>query len=246
MTKYDDYLQYLKHVDDETLLSFKKEIKDLNDNIVAQKEQSKQQLSTQKTEYESKISDLKKQFKEKEEVLNKTITETKRNCEKEIMSIQDDCKKKIDSQKADYETKIADLKKESKNIEGALNQSIDEAKENYEEEIKMLRTKLSTEKARYTKDMKKSSAEVESQRNDIEEWRQKADMYENMYAETKSKIKELSNIRITFVIMVTLCTAFMFIFVYLIYILSNKDKHYSLWRWMRCDKYSDALIVKEG
>lgn len=89
MTQYDEYLQYLKHVDDTTLQDFEEEKRKLQDDITATKKQSrqeiksiedkcKQEIEKQKSACETKISEIKQQFKDKESVLNQTLADAKK------------------------------------------------------------------------------------------------------------------------------------------------------------------------
>lgn len=99
MTQYDEYLQYLKHVDDTTLQDFEKEKRKLQDDITATKNQSiqkiksiedkcKQEIEKQKSACETKISEIKQQFKDKESVLNQTLADATKGYEEEIKSLK--------------------------------------------------------------------------------------------------------------------------------------------------------------
>ncbi len=121
MAQYDEYLQYLKHVDDTTLQDFEKEKRKLQEEITATKNQSKQEMKSiedkckkeiekQKSACETKISDIKQQFKDKESVLNQTLADNKKNYEEEIKRLNN----KLSTEKARY---TKDTKKMASEIE---------------------------------------------------------------------------------------------------------------------------------
>ena len=121
MNQYDEYLQYLKHVDDTTLQDFEEEKKKLQDEITATKEQSrqeiksiedkcKQEIEKQRSACETEISEIKQRFKDKESVLNQTLADAKKDYEEEIKSL----KNKLSTEKARY---TKDTKKMTSEIE---------------------------------------------------------------------------------------------------------------------------------
>ena len=204
MAQYDEYLQYLKHVDDTTLQDFEKEKRKLQEEITATKNQSKQ----------------------------------------EIKSIEDKCKQETEKQKLACETKISDIKQQFKDKESVLNQTFADAKKNYEEEIKSLKNKLSIEKARYTKDTKKMTSEIEICRTDISTLTHKANMYEQLYNNVQPKLKSLSNIRGLLVALITICSFGIFLVLYFFYWIFNLKNYFSINRWIQCDKYETPWVVK--
>lgn len=86
MAQYEEYLQYLKHVDDTTLQDFEKEKSKLQDEITATinhskqeimsiEEKCKQEIEKQKFACEIKISDINQQFNDKEIALKRMSSE---------------------------------------------------------------------------------------------------------------------------------------------------------------------------
>lgn len=204
MAQYDEYLQYLKHVDDTTLQDFEKEKSKLQDEITAIKNQSRQ----------------------------------------EIKSIEEKCKKEVEKQKSACEIKISEIKQQFKDKEAVLNQTLADAKKNYEEEIKSLKNKLSTEKARYTKDTKKMTSEIETCRTDISTLTHKANMYEQLYNNVQPKLKSLSSIRGLFVALITISSFGVLLILYFFYWIFNLKNYFSINRWIQCDKYDSPWVVK--
>lgn len=126
MTQYEEYLQYLKHVDDTTLQDFEKEKSKLRDEITATKNHSKQaikqiednckqEIEKQKSACEIKVSDIKQQFKDKEASLNQLLANTKKNYEDDIKSLRN----KLSTEKARF---TKDSKKMSSEIENYKSQ----------------------------------------------------------------------------------------------------------------------------
>ena len=204
MNQYDEYLQYLKHVDDTTLQDFEEEKKKLHDEITATKKQGRQ----------------------------------------EIKSIEDKCKQEIEKQKSACETKISEFKQQFKDKEAVLSQTLADAKKNYEEEIKSLKNKLSTEKARYTRDTKKLTTEIETYRTDISTLNHKANMYEQLYNSVQPKLKSLSHIRVFVVLSISICSFGILPVLYFVYWIFNLKNYFSIVRWMQCDKYETPWVVK--
>ena len=136
------------------------------------------------------------------------------------------------------------LHQEKRKLQSELNQTLADAKKNYEEEIKSLKNKLSTEKARYTKDTKKLTSEIETCRTDISTLTHKANMYEQLYNNVQPKLKSLSSIRDLFVTLITICSFGTLLILYFFYWIFNLKNYFSINRWIQCDKYDSPWVVK--
>lgn len=121
---------------------------------------------------------------------------------------------------------------------------IEKIKSEYEEELKSLRTKHSTEKDKFTKDSKKYSKQIDTLKVEIDTLTHKANMYERLYSEVKPKLKSLSNFRLFMVILIVLISFGTAPILYFFYWLFNLKNHFSVKRWVQCDKYESARAIK--
>ena len=260
MTEYNDYLKYLKHVEDTTAQDFKARenvlIKDISDLKAQFKDEKSKIENVHKDEkakienqYNNNISDLKSQFKAKEDAHKKEISDLQAKHKDEKTKIENLFNNNISDLKAQFKTKEDTLKKEISNLQAKNNEEISKLKEAQQSEI-----------SKYKKDLEKKSKEISDKNNTIKDLQSKLDSanYEiECWRNSNVQIQEQRN-QLMYIRSGLLCVGLIFsifpcfgipilvYFGYAVYKVANKEKYISVLRWARCDKNTSVYANKIG
>jgi chromosome segregation ATPase len=135
MADYNDYLRYLKHVDDTTGQDFKarenvlkKDISNLQTQFKEEKSKIESAHKKEKAQMEimfkNNVSDLKAQFKTKEEVFKKEISDLQAKNKGENSKIESAHKEDKIKMETMFKNNVSDLKAQFKTKEDALKKAI--------------------------------------------------------------------------------------------------------------------------